>query len=171
MIEYSRIIWGDFVIKIGSSIDIHQLVAKRKLVLGGIIVPSKVGPKAHSDGDVVYHALAEAIIGALAKGDLGEHFPNTNPKYKNYDSSRFVIEANKLMKKEGYQINNIDISIILEKPNLTKYKKLIKLNIVKLLKLKNDQVNVKAGTSEKLGEIGKGKALVAFVTLLIKKAG
>jgi 2-C-methyl-D-erythritol 2,4-cyclodiphosphate synthase len=159
------------VIKIGSSIDVHQLVAKRKLILGGINIPSKLGAKAHSDGDVVYHALAEAILGALARGDLGDHFPNTDSKYKNYDSSKFVIEVSKLMKKDGYKISNIDISIILETPKLSNYKQMIKLNIVKLLKLKNSQVNVKAGTAEKIGEIGKGKAVVAFVTVLIEKAG
>ena len=79
------------MIKIGSSIDVHQLVAKRKLILGGVIIPSKFGPVAHSDGDVVFHAITEAIIGALAKGDLGDHFPPSDPKYKNYDSSKFVL--------------------------------------------------------------------------------
>jgi 2-C-methyl-D-erythritol 2,4-cyclodiphosphate synthase len=160
-----------FVIKIGSSIDVHQLVAKRKLILGGIIIPSKFGTKAHSDGDVVFHAITEAIIGALAKGDLGDHFPPSDPKYKNYDSSKFVLLALKMLKQAKYRINNIDITIILEEPKLGKNKILIKDNIVKLLKLKKDQVNVKAGTAEKLGDIGKGKGVASFVTLLIEKVG
>jgi 2-C-methyl-D-erythritol 2,4-cyclodiphosphate synthase len=159
------------VIKIGSSIDVHQLVAKRKLILGGINIPSKLGAKAHSDGDVVFHAITEAIIGALAKGDLGDHFPPTDPQYKNYDSSKFVIKAMELLKKEKYQINNVDITIILQDPKLGKNKVLIRDNIVKLMKLKKDQVNVKAGTAEKLGDIGKGKGVISFVTLLIEKVG
>jgi 2-C-methyl-D-erythritol 2,4-cyclodiphosphate synthase len=159
------------VIKIGSSIDVHQLVTKRKLILGGINIPSKLGAKAHSDGDVVFHAITEAIIGALAKGDLGDHFPPTDPQYKNYDSSKFVIKAMELLKKEKYIINNIDITIILQEPKLGKNKVLIRDNIVKLMKLKKDQVNVKAGTAEKLGDIGKGKGVISFVTLLIEKVG
>jgi 2-C-methyl-D-erythritol 2,4-cyclodiphosphate synthase len=160
-----------FVIKIGSSIDVHQLVAKRKLILGGINIPSKLGAKAHSDGDVVFHAITEAIIGALAKGDLGDYFPPTDPQYKNYDSSKFVLKAMELLKKEKYQINNVDITIILQDPKLGKNKVLIRDNIVKLMKLKKDQVNVKAGTAEKLGDIGKGKGVISFVTLLIEKVG
>jgi 2-C-methyl-D-erythritol 2,4-cyclodiphosphate synthase len=159
------------VIKIGSSIDVHQLVAKRKLILGGIHIPSKLGAKAHSDGDVVLHAITEAIIGALAKGDLGDHFPPTDPQYKNYDSSKFVLKAMELLKKEKYRINNVDITIILQDPKLGKNKILIRDNIVKLMKLKKEQVNVKAGTAEKLGEIGKGKGVISFVTLLIEKVG
>ena len=160
-----------FVIKIGSSIDVHQLVAKRKLILGGIIIPSKFGPKAHSDGDVVLHAITEAIIGALAKGDLGDHFPPSDLKYKNYDSAKFVLKALEMLKQAKYRINNIDITIILEEPKLGKHKTLIRDNIVKLMKLKKEQVNVKAGTAEKLGDIGKGKGVVSFVTLLIEKVG
>ena len=160
-----------FVIKIGSSIDVHQLVAKRKLILGGIHIPSKFGAKAHSDGDVVFHAITEAIIGALAKGDLGDHFPPTDPQYKNYDSSNFVLKAMELLKREKYRINNIDITIVLQDPKLGKNKSLIRDNIVKVMKLKKEQVNVKAGTAEKLGEIGKGKGVISFVTLLIEKVG
>jgi len=160
-----------FVIKIGSSIDVHQLVAKRKLILGGIHIPSKLGAKAHSDGDVVLHAITEAIIGALAKGDLGDHFPPTDPQYKNYDSSNFVLKAMELLKREKYRINNIDITIVLQDPKLGKNKSLIRDNIVKVMKLKKEQVNVKAGTAEKLGEIGKGKGVISFVTLLIEKVG
>lgn len=159
------------MIKIGSSIDVHQLVAKRKLILGGIHIPSKFGAKAHSDGDVVFHAITEAIIGALAKGDLGDHFPPTDPQYKNYDSSKFVLKAMELLKREKYRINNIDITIVLQDPKLGKNKSLIRDNIVKVMKLKKEQVNVKAGTAEKLGEIGKGKGVISFVTLLIEKVG
>jgi 2-C-methyl-D-erythritol 2,4-cyclodiphosphate synthase len=149
--------------------DIHQLVANRKLILGGVIVPSKFGAKAHSDGDVVYHALAESMLGALALGDLGDHFPPTDKKYKNYDSSKFVVHVYELAKKAGFKINNIDVSIILEKPKLGNYKKQIKNNIVNLLKIKSNQVNVKAGSAEKLGDIGKGRGVISFVTLLIEK--
>ena len=159
------------MLKIGSAMDIHRLVPNRKLILGGVELKSKVGSLAHSDGDVVYHAICEAIIGALGLGDLGDHFPSSNQKYKNYDSSKFVIETNKLLKSKKYKINNLDVSIILESPKLGSTKLLIKKNIAKLLNLKLDQVNVKAGTMEKIGEIGKNKAVLAFATVLIMKEG
>lgn len=159
------------MLKIGSSMDIHRLIPNRKLILGGVELKSKVGSLAHSDGDVVYHAICEAIIGALGLGDLGDHFPSSNQKYKDYDSSKFVIEANKLLKSKKYKISNLDVSIILESPKLGSTKLLIKKNIAKLLNLKLDQVNVKAGTMEKIGEIGKNKAVLAFATVLIMKEG
>lgn len=157
--------------KVGSSMDIHKLVAKKPLILGGVKIASKYGALAHSDGDVVFHAITEAIIGALSLGDLGDHFPSDNPKYKNYDSSKFVLAAMKLLKKHKYSINNLDVSIILETPKLKSNKIKIKNNVCRLLKLNKDQVNIKAGTNEGLGDIGQSKAVMAFATILIKKEG
>ena len=157
--------------KVGSSMDIHKLVVKKPLILGGVKISSKYGALAHSDGDVVFHAITEAIIGALSLGDLGDHFPDDNPKYKNYDSSKFVLSAMKLLIKHKYSISNLDVSIILETPKLKSNKIKIKNNVCRLLKLNKDQVNIKAGTNEGLGDIGQSKAVLAFATILIKKEG
>ena len=159
------------MLRIGSSMDIHRLEPKRKLILGGIKIQSKLGPIAHSDGDVVFHALVEAIFGALAIGDLGDNFPSEDQKYKNYNSEKFLLVAKKHIKRQMYRINNIDISIILEAPKLSNYKLKIRKNIAKILALDLNQVSVKAGTMEKVGEIGAGRAILAFATVLIEKEG
>ena len=130
--------------RIGFASDIHRLVEGRKLILAGVIVPFELGELAHSDGDVVYHALAESILGALALGDLGTHFPDSNDKYKDIDSSILVKEVVSLMKKEGYIIGNIDISITLEKPKLKNYISEMRNNIARLLETDVKNVSVKA---------------------------
>ena len=155
--------------RIGFASDIHRLVEGRKLILAGVVVPFELGELAHSDGDVVYHALAESIFGALALGDLGTHFPDSDDKYKDIDSSILVKEVVSLMKKEGYIIGNIDISITLEKPKLKNYISEMRNNIARLLETDVKNVSVKAGTNEKLDEIGKGLAVKAESIVLLKE--
>ena len=155
--------------RIGFASDIHRLVEGRKLILAGVVVPFELGELAHSDGDVVYHALAESILGALALGDLGTHFPDSDDKYKDIDSSILVKEVVSLMKKEGYTIGNIDISITLEKPKLKDYISEMRNNIARLLGTDVKNVSVKAGTNEKLDEIGKGLAVKAESIVLLKE--
>ena len=156
--------------RIGFASDIHQLVENRKLILAGVVIPFEKGEKAHSDGDVVYHALGESILGALALGDLGTHFPDSDPKYKDIDSSLLVKEIKKMMDERNYKVNNIDISITLEAPKLKPYILDMRKNIATLLDINLDQVSVKAGTNEKLDEIGKGNAVKAeSIVLLIEK--
>ena len=155
--------------RIGFASDIHRLVEGRKLILAGVNVPFPLGEFAHSDGDVVYHALAESILGALALGDLGTHFPDSDDKYKDIDSSLLVKEVVSLMKKEGYEIGNIDISITLEKPKLKDYILQMKHNIALLLETDIKNVSVKAGTNEKLDEIGKGLAVKAESIVLLQE--
>ena len=156
------------MLKIGSSMDIHSLVKGRKLILGGIIVESEYGCYAHSDGDVLLHSITEAIIGALGKGDLGEHFPDGDDKYKDIDSSILLNNILGIMKKEHYVINNLDCSIILEKPKLGKYKEKIRQNVARLLSINEANVNIKAGTMEGIGEIGKNEAVMAFCSILLE---
>ena len=156
------------MLKIGSSMDIHSLVKGRKLILGGIIVESEYGCYAHSDGDVLLHSITEAIIGALGKGDLGEHFPDGDDKYKDIDSSILLNNILGIMKKEHYVINNLDCSIILEKPKLGEYKEKIRQNVARLLSINESNVNIKAGTMEGIGEIGKNKAVMAFCSILLE---
>ena len=155
--------------RIGSSIDIHRLVENRKLVLGGIEIPSSKGCLAHSDGDVLIHAIVDAIIGALGLGDIGEHFSDKDPQYKNINSTYFLTKMKELLKKEGYEILNIDSLIILESPRLKKYKIKMKENVASYLEIDASKVNVKAGTNEGIGEVGRNEAIEAHATVLIRK--
>lgn len=156
--------------RIGFASDIHGLVENRKLILAGVVVPFEKGEKAHSDGDVVYHALGEAILGALALGDLGTHFPDNDDKYKNMDSSIIIKEIKKMMDERHYKINNVDISITLEKPKLKGYIQEMRNNVSKLLETSTDNVSIKAGTNEKLDALGRGEAVKAeAIVLLIEK--
>ena len=154
--------------RIGFASDIHKLVIARKFVLAGVAIPSKVGELAHSDGDVVYHAVSEAILGALALGDLGKHFPATD-EYKDIDSSFIVKKVVFMMLKKGYVVNNVDVSITLEKPKLKDYIELMRENVARLLEVELDQVSVKAGTNEKMGEVGRGEAIEASSIILLRK--
>ena len=156
--------------RIGFASDIHQLVENRKLILAGVVVPFEKGEKAHSDGDVVYHALGESILGALALGDLGTHFPDNDDKYKDMDSSLIIKEVTRLMDERGYKVNNVDISITLERPKLKPYIENMRQNIARLLNTDISNVSLKAGTNEKMDEIGKGNAVKAeSIVLLIEK--
>ena len=156
--------------RIGFASDIHKLVIGRKFVLSGVVIPSKVGELAHSDGDVVYHAVSEAILGALALGDLGKHFPATE-EYKNIDSSFIVKKVVFMMLKKGYEINNVDVSITLEKPKLKTYIMDMRKNLAALLNTSLDNVSVKAGTNEGLDDVGQGLAVKADAIVLLKKKG
>ena len=156
--------------RIGFASDIHELVENRKLILAGVVIPFEKGEKAHSDGDVVYHALGEAILGALALGDLGSHFPDNDDKYKNMDSSFIIKEIKKMMDERNYKIGNVDISITLEKPKLKDYISQMRNNVSKLLETSIDNVSIKAGTNEKMDALGRGEAVKAeAIVLLISK--
>ena len=156
--------------RIGFASDIHELVENRKLILAGVVIPFEKGEKAHSDGDVVYHALGEAILGALALGDLGSHFPDNDDKYKNMDSSIIIKEIKKMMDERNYKIGNVDISITLEKPKLKDYISQMRNNVSNLLETSIDNVSIKAGTNEKLDALGRGEAVKAeAIVLLIEK--
>ena len=155
--------------RIGFAKDIHQLVEGRPLILGTITIPSNKGEKAHSDGDVLIHAIVEAIFGALGVGDLGTFFPDTDSKYKDADSSLFLIKANDLLAERGYKISNIDTSIELETPKLRPYIEKMKVSLARLLNIDSSQISVKAGTNEKMDAVGKGEAVVAFAMVLLEK--
>ncbi len=155
--------------RIGFAGDIHRLVANRKLVLAGVHVPYQYGELAHSDGDVVYHAVAESILGALALGDLGTHFPDSNPKYKDMDSAVIMEAVVHMMLEKGYEVNNVDVSITLEMPKLHPYIDEMRKNLATLLKVSDDKVSIKAGTNEGLDEIGKGLAVKAESIVLLNE--
>ena len=155
--------------RIGFSKDIHRLVENRKLIIGGVVVPFEKGELAHSDGDVLYHALAESILGALALGDLGKHFPDTSDETLDMDSSVIVSKVVKMMFEKGYEVNNVDIFVSLERPKLKDYIESMRNNVAKLLQVNIDQVSIKAGTNEKCGEVGRGEAIEATSMILLRK--
>lgn len=156
--------------RIGFASDIHRLVEGRKLILAGVHVPAPFGELAHSDGDVVYHALMDAILGALALGDIGKHFPDNDNKFKDIDSSILVKQVKKMMSDKNYIVNNVDVSITLEKPKIKDYILKMRENIANLLETSIDNVSVKAGTNEGLDALGRGEAVKAEVIILLEEA-
>ena len=155
--------------RIGFSKDIHKLVENRKLIIGGVVVPFEKGELAHSDGDVLYHALAESILGALALGDLGKHFPDNSNETLNMDSSVIVSKVVQMMEEKGYEVNNADIFVSLEKPKLKDYIEQMRKNVANLLETNIDNISLKAGTNEGCGEVGRGEAVEATSNVLLKK--
>ena len=155
--------------RIGFGTDIHRLVEGRKLTLAGVHVPAPFGELAHSDGDVIYHASMDAILGALALGDIGKLFPDNDPQYKDIDSSLLFKKVVALMKEKGYRINNIDVMVTLEKPKLKDYIVEMRNNIANILDTSIDNVSVKAGTNEGLDALGRGEAVKAEVIVLLKE--
>ncbi len=155
--------------RIGFGYDIHPLVKKRKLVLGGVSIPFVKGLKGHSDADVVCHAIADALLGAAAMGDIGEHFPDTDEKYKDASSIDLLKKVGDIVKDSGFKINNIDVAIIAENPKISPYKIEMMENIGLALGLEENRISIKATTHEKLGDIGKGKAIAAYAVALVEK--
>jgi len=154
----------------GIGYDVHRLVKGRKLILGGVEIPHTEGLEGHSDADVLLHAVCDAVLGALGKGDIGEHFPDTDKKFKDISSLVLLENVHHLLEEEGFTVVNIDSVILAEKPLLKKYKPKMRFNIAYRLSMDEAQVNIKATTNEGLGFIGEKKGIAAYVTvLLIKK--
>jgi 2-C-methyl-D-erythritol 4-phosphate cytidylyltransferase/2-C-methyl-D-erythritol 2,4-cyclodiphosphate synthase len=160
---------ADNSIKYGLGFDVHRLIPNKKLYLGGIKIPSPLGTLGHSDGDPVLHAVTDAILGACNMGDIGEKFSDKDKKFKNIRSTILLNEIIDEVKKEGYMINNIDINIITQKPKIQKYKKKITNCIAKICKILPTQINIKGKTTEKLGVIGKEKAIACEVIASVIK--
>lgn len=155
--------------KIGKSTDIHRLVANRPLILGGVSIESEKGLLGHSDADVLYHAIAESILGALGLDDLGTHFPDQDEQYRNASSAIFMQKVYEMMDQRGYEINNLDALIILERPKLRMYIEQMKENVAALLHTAKENVNIKATRGEKLGFIGNGEGALAECVVLIRR--
>ncbi len=156
-------------IRIGNGFDVHQFIAGRKLFLGGIEIPSEKGLLGHSDADVLLHALCDALLGALALGDIGVHFPNTDDKYKNIDSKILLKKVYELIRKEGYILGNADVMLLIEKPKISPYINQMKKIISGILEAEENQISIKATTSEKLGFVGREEGVVSFATVLLMK--
>lgn len=157
--------------RVGIGYDIHRLVEGRRLFLGGLEIPYIKGLLGHSDADVLLHAICDALLGAIACGDIGEHFPDNEPEYCGIASIELLEKVHSMIKKQGFKINQIDSVIIAEEPKLVPFKKQIRQNIAGALNLSLDDVGVKAKTNEGLGETGKSEAIAAYaVATLIKEA-
>jgi 2-C-methyl-D-erythritol 2,4-cyclodiphosphate synthase len=155
--------------RIGFGIDFHQLVEGRDLWIGGIKIPHHKGSLGHSDADVLLHAICDAMLGALAMGDIGIHFPNTDPAYKNIDSKILLQQCFELVQQKGYQIVNVDSSVCLEEPKIKKYAGEMRLTIARILKVTIDDISVKATTTEKMGFAGREEGLIAYANVLLQK--
>ncbi|MCS6850122.1 MAG: 2-C-methyl-D-erythritol 2,4-cyclodiphosphate synthase [Gemmataceae bacterium] len=153
--------------RIGLGHDTHRLVEGRPLILGGVRLEHRRGLLGHSDADVVLHALTDALLGAAGWGDIGDAFPDTDPAYRDCDSSRFVREAAARLRQAGWRVVNVDIVIFAEEPRLGPVKEEIRANLARLLEISPDSVNVKAKTGEKVGHIGRAEAIGCQVVALI----
>ena len=148
--------------RVGLGIDTHQLIPGKSIRLGGVDIPSKKTIKAHSDGDIIYHACADSIYGAAGLGDIGEHFPDDDSKNKGLDSKNIIAHSIQSILKLGFRINNLDITILLESPKISQYKQDMRKNLAKLLLVDVSSVNIKASTSESLGFIGRGEGIACY---------
>ncbi len=145
-------------IRTGLGWDNHRIADGRPLILGGITVPCEFGLDGHSDADILLHALTDSLLGALALGDIGMHFPDTDPQWKGASSDRFLLHAAKLVRERGWTISNVDTTVVLQRPKLKDFREAIRANIARLLELDIDQVGVKFKTAEKVGPVGEGKS-------------
>jgi len=148
--------------KVGIGYDIHRLVIGRKLVLGGVEIPFEKGLFGHSDADVLVHSICDAILGALGKGDIGLHFPNSDPKYKDISSLILLGKVSEIMAEANFQVNNLDSIIIAQKPHLLPYIEDMEKNVSGVLKISREVINIKATTNEGLGLIGQGEGIAAY---------
>jgi len=153
--------------RIGLGYDVHQMEKGRKLILGGVEIPSEKGCVAHSDGDVLIHAICDALLGASNLGDIGTHFPDNDPKYKDIASTKLLEETMRKIRNKGFEIVNIDSTICLQYPKLASYKEKIMQNLVTLIGVSS--ISVKATTTEKMGFIGEGKGISAYATVMLEE--
>ena len=157
-------------IRIGNGYDIHRLVEERPLILGGVEIAHRLGLLGHSDADVLTHAIMDAMLGALSLGDIGHYFPPSDPQWKGADSLKLLEQVNLIIQNEGWQIGNIDSTVVAEQPKLKPHLDQIRDRLSQTLNIEIDQVSVKATTNEKLGPIGEEKGICAYSVVLLKKS-
>ncbi|ADI25156.1 2-C-methyl-D-erythritol 2,4-cyclodiphosphate synthase [Geobacillus zalihae] len=156
--------------RIGQGFDVHQLVEGRPLIIGGVTIPYEKGLLGHSDADVLLHAVADACLGAIGAGDIGRHFPDTDPRFKDADSAELLAHVWALARQEGYRLVNADCTIIAQKPKMAPYIEEMRAVIARLLEAERSQVNVKATTTEKLGFTGREEGIAAQAVVLLQKS-
>ena len=150
------------MIRTGFGYDIHRLVTQRKLILGGVVIPSEVGLLGHSDGDVLLHAICDALLGAAALGDIGKHFPDTDKKFKDVSSLSFLSTVRELLEQNRFRVINVDSTVVIERPKIASFIPEMQRNIADALDIQNSQVSVKATTNEGLGQVGSGEGCAAY---------
>ena len=155
--------------RIGFGYDIHPLVTGRPLILGGVVIPFEKGLDGHSDADVLCHAIGDALLGAAAMGDLGEHFPDTDPAYRGISSLVLLGLIGKKLHEKNYNIINIDSTIVAEAPKLSSFRKIMIEKIAEVLNLNAKNVSIKATTNEKFGAVGRSEAIAAYAVVLIRE--
>lgn len=155
--------------RIGQGFDVHQLTEGRPLIIGGIEIPYEKGLIGHSDADVLLHTVADACLGAIGEGDIGRHFPDTDPAFKDADSAKLLQHVWKLVKEKGYKLVNADCTVIAQKPKMAPYIEQMKNRIAELLESSPEQINVKATTTEKLGFVGRQEGIASQVVVLLQK--
>jgi 2-C-methyl-D-erythritol 2,4-cyclodiphosphate synthase len=155
--------------RIGIGYDVHRLVEGRRLILGGVDVPFEKGLLGHSDADVLLHAITDAILGAIGEGDIGRHFPDTDPRWKDADSSGLMRYAVDLAKQRGFEVNNIDSTIVCQRPKLAGYIPEMVDNIASVVRIPKVRVNVKAKTTEGLGFTGTGDGIAAYAVVTVRE--
>lgn len=148
--------------RFGMGYDVHQLVENRKLIIGGVDIPYEKGLLGHSDADVLLHAISDALLGAAALGDIGKHFPDTDPRYKGADSLKLLEEVGNLLTANGYVVGNVDATIVAQKPKMLPHIPQMRENIARVLRVDIDQINVKATTEEHLGFTGSGQGISSY---------
>jgi ygbB family len=157
------------MLRIGNGYDVHKLVEGRKLILGGVEIPHTKGVLGHSDGDVLIHAIMDAMLGALALGDIGQHFPDTDMKYENIDSTILLTRVKELIAERGYRVINLDSIIVLQKPKVKPYIEAMRKRVAEILEIDIEQVSVKATTEEKLGFTGDESGVKSYCVVLLEK--
>ncbi|MCF2600273.1 MAG: 2-C-methyl-D-erythritol 2,4-cyclodiphosphate synthase [Veillonellaceae bacterium] len=155
--------------RFGMGYDVHQLVENRKLIIGGVDIPYEKGLLGHSDADVLLHAISDALLGAAALGDIGKHFPDTDPRYKGADSLKLLEEVGNLLAAKGYVVGNVDATIVAQKPKMLPHIPQMRENIARVLRVDIDQINVKATTEEHLGFTGSGQGISSYAVAGIER--
>jgi 2-C-methyl-D-erythritol 2,4-cyclodiphosphate synthase len=155
--------------RVGQGWDVHRIVSERPLILGGVTIPAEFGFEGHSDADILSHAITDALLGALALGDIGMHFPDNDPRWKGADSLQFLRHARDLVAEKGFQIVNVDSTVILERPKLKDFRTPIRAKLAETLRLEIDRVSVKFKTAEKVGPVGEGRSAEAQATVLLTR--
>ncbi len=155
--------------RFGMGYDVHQLVENRKLIIGGVDIPYEKGLLGHSDADVLLHAISDALLGAAALGDIGKHFPDTDPRYKGADSLKLLEEVGNLLAAKGYVVGNVDATIVAQEPKMLPHIPQMRENIARVLRVDIDQINVKATTEEHLGFTGSGQGISSYAVAGIER--
>ncbi len=158
------------MIRIGHGYDVHKLTENRDLILGGVKIPHTLGLLGHSDADVLLHAISDSLLGALALGDIGKHFPDTDPAYKGADSLQLLMRVMELIREKGYRVGNLDAVILAQKPKLAPHIPMMRDNIARALEIPVDRVSVKATTEERLGFTGREEGISAHCVVLLMRS-